>query len=125
MRRCDRRSLALSNGMLVMDEFYFGYNWNPETGKVGERATFDMSSHVTMIAPTGTSKGVSLEIPNLLLGFRNSSVISVDPSGQNAAVCAEARRKMGHTVLALNPKGLHVKKYLDLQSVGFNPMAAL
>lgn len=108
------------------DEFYLGYKWNPKAGRVSRRrVTFDLSSHVSMIAPTGTSKGVSIEIPNLLLGFRESSLISVDPSGQNLAVCGEARRAMGHRVLPINPKGLHVDRYPEMASVGFNPMTAL
>ena len=108
-----------------MDEFYLGYRWDPETGDVAGRETFDLSSHALMVAPTGASKGVSIEIPNLLLGFRSSSVVSLDPSGQNGAICAEARRAMGHIVLPINPKRLHVDRYPDLASVGFNPMDAL
>lgn len=108
-----------------MDSFYLGYRWNPKTGRVGKRETYDLRSHFTLIGPTGCSKGVSVEIPNLLLGLHRSSVVSVDPSGQNAAVCAEARRQAGSIVLPLNPMGLHLALYPDLQSVGYNPMAAL
>jgi type IV secretory pathway TraG/TraD family ATPase VirD4 len=105
-----------------MDEIYLGYAWNPETGG---KVTFDLSSHMAACSPTGSSKGVSLEIPNLALGLRNSSVVNPDPSGQNAAVCAAARAAMGHRLAPINPMGLHVKQYADLQSVGFNPLLTL
>lgn len=49
--------------------------------------------------------------------------MSIDPSGQNAAVCAEARRRAGYRVLCLNPLGQHVERYPDLLSVGCNPLA--
>jgi type IV secretory pathway TraG/TraD family ATPase VirD4 len=108
-----------------MDEFYNGYEWNPETGEISDRVMFDMSSHETAASPTGSSKGVSLEIPNLLLRLRNSSVVNPDPSGQNGAVCAAARAAMGHRIAPINPMGLHVKQYPDLKSVGFNPSMTL
>ena len=53
------------------------------------------------------------------------SVLSIDPSGQNAAVCAEARRRMGHDVICLNPFGMHVARYPDLASAGCNPLAGI
>jgi type IV secretory pathway TraG/TraD family ATPase VirD4 len=113
------------NAKQEVDEFYNGYEWNPETGEIGDRVTFDMSSHETAVSPTGSSKGVSLEIPNLLFGLRNSSVVNPDPSGQNAAVCTAARAAMGHRIAPINPMGLHVKQYPDLKSVGFNPSMTL
>jgi type IV secretion system protein VirD4 len=113
------------NAKQEADEFYTGYEWEPETGENGERVTYKLDAHMFMVSPTGSSKGVSIEIPNLLLGLRNSSVVGPDPSGQNSAVCAEARRKMGHRVLPINPKGLHTALYPDLASVGFNPVLTL
>jgi type IV secretion system protein VirD4 len=77
------------------------------------------------MAPTGVGKGVTLEIPNLLLGLRRMSVLSIDPSGQNAAVCAEARRRMGHETLMLNPFDLHVGRYPDMADIGCNPLLSL
>jgi type IV secretion system protein VirD4 len=100
-----------------------GVEWNPATGRTGAPVTFDLSSHFELLAPTGCGKGACLEIPNLLLGLKGVSVLSIDPSGQNAAVCAEARRRAGNDVLCLNPYGLHVARYPDLESVGFNPLA--
>src|ERR1700752_4694698 len=103
---------------------YCGNRWNPATGGEGAPVFVDLESNFELIAPPGAGKGAALEIPNLLLGLRGScSTVSIDPSGQNAAVCAEARRRAGNRVLSLNPLGLHVELYPDLQSVGCNPLA--
>jgi type IV secretory pathway TraG/TraD family ATPase VirD4 len=80
---------------------------------------------MTLIAPTGAGKGVCLEMPNLLVGLRNMSVLNIDSAGQNAAVCAEARRRMGHETLSLNPYNLHAALYPDLADVGCNLLTAL
>jgi type IV secretion system protein VirD4 len=92
---------------------------------MGGRENYGLASHVALLAPTGAGKGVTLEMPNLLIGLRKMSVLSIDPSGQNAAVCAEARRRMGHKTLCLNPFDMHVALYPDMQDVGYNPVAAL
>ena len=106
-----------------MVEIYVGNEWNPATGRTGKPVVCDLESNFELIAPPGGGKGAALEIPNLLLWLRDVSVVSIDPSGQNAAVCAEARRTVAkNDVLPLNPFGLHVGLYPDLQSVGCNPM---
>lgn len=97
---------------------YCGVEWKPETGNRGAPVVVDLESNFELIAPPGAGKGAALEIPNLLLGLRGCSVVSIDPSGQNAAVCNAARRGV-----CLNPYGLHVDRYPDLQSVGCNPLA--
>jgi type IV secretion system protein VirD4 len=108
-----------------MVEIYLGVEWNPETRRTGKPVTVDLESNFELIAPPGGGKGATLEIPALLMGLRGSvSVLSIDPSGQNAAVCAEARRKAAkNDVLCLNPFGLHVEQFADLESVGCNPLA--
>ena len=69
-------------------------------------------------------KGDILELPNLLLELSNTSVMSVDVTGQNAAITAAARRKMGCKTICINPTDLHVSTYPDLKSSGCNPMVA-
>lgn len=108
-----------------MDKILLGAKWNPKTGRAGSANTYDLRSHVTLIAPTGIGKGVTIEIPNLLLGLRHMSVLSIDPSGQNAAVCAQARRRMGHETLMLNPFNLHTALYPDMADIGCNPLVTL
>lgn len=108
-----------------MDKLLLGRRWNPRTGRIGRKEKYDLRAHATMIAPTGAGKGVTVEIPNLLLGLRGMSVLSIDPSGQNAAVCAEARRRMRHATTMLNPFNLHVGLYPDMADVGCNPLLTL
>jgi type IV secretion system protein VirD4 len=106
-----------------MVEIRLGVEWDWETGRTGKPVTVDLESNCLLVAPPGAGKGAALEIPALLDGLRGCSVLSVDPSGQNAAVCAEARRRAGNRVLCLNPFGLHVARYPDLVSAGSNPLA--
>jgi type IV secretion system protein VirD4 len=107
-----------------MVKILLGRKWKPDTGRKGKRVTVDLESNFELVAPPGAGKGAALEIPNLLAGLRGSvSVLSIDSSGQNAAVCAEARRTAANNkVLCLNPFALHVGMYPDLESAGCNPM---
>jgi type IV secretion system protein VirD4 len=107
---------------IILGKEWFPYRWFRRKGKP---VTCPLDGHFELVAPPGAGKGVSLEIPNLLLGLRNVSVLSIDPSGQNAAVCAEARRRMGQDVVCLNPLGMHVERYPDLESAGCNPLAGI
>jgi type IV secretion system protein VirD4 len=108
-----------------MVEILLGREWDWKKGRAGKPVVADLESNFELIAPPGAGKGAALEIPNLLLGLRGSvSTVSIDPSGQNAAVCAEARRTAAkNDVLCLNPFGLHVGRYPDLESAGCNPLA--
>src|SRR5271155_4316134 len=112
----------------MADEILLGVEWFPHKrfgGNTGRPVTCPLDGHFELIAPPGAGKGVCLEIPNLCLGLQNVSVLSIDPSGQNAAVCAEARRRMGHDVVCLNPFGMHTTRYPDLVSAGCNPLAGI
>jgi type IV secretion system protein VirD4 len=108
-----------------MVQIHLGVEWDHVKGRTGKPVTVDLESNCEIIAPPGAGKGAALEMVNLLDGLRGSvSVLSIDPSGQNAAVCAEARRTAANNeVLCLNPFGLHVERYPDLASVGSNPLA--
>src|SRR5262245_55923336 len=121
-----KRSLAMVNHVKIR----LGEEWDWETSKVGKPVEVELESNLEILAPPGAGTGASLEMVNLLAGLRDTgrgetvSVLSVDPSGQNAAVCAEARRtEAKNEVLCLNPFGLHVGLYPDLASVGCNPLA--
>jgi type IV secretion system protein VirD4 len=108
-----------------MDRILLGVKWNPRTGRTGRRVYYRLRSHFGMYGPSSVGKGVCLELPNLLHGLRRCAVVSIDPSGQNAAICADARRKFGHKVLCLNPFNLHVAEYPDLADIGFNPLVCI
>jgi type IV secretion system protein VirD4 len=110
----------------MADEIRLGVEWFPyDRRRTGNAVTCPLDGHFELIAPPGAGKGACLEIPNLCLGLQDVSVLSIDPSGQNAAVCAEARRGMGHDVLCLNPFGMHTEIYPDLKSAGLNPLAGI
>ena len=78
---------------------------------------YDGPGHLLTIAPTRTGKGVGTVIPNLLLAGR--SVICVDPKGENTAITAHARSRLG-PVHVLDPFGI-----TGQPSACFNPLAAL
>jgi type IV secretion system protein VirD4 len=110
----------------MADEILLGMEWFPHgRQRTGNPVSCPLDGHFELIAPPGSGKGVCLEIPNLCLGLQHISVLSIDPSGQNAAVCAEARRRMGQEVVCLNPYGMHIELYPDLKSAGYNPLAGI
>lgn len=57
--------------------------------------------HLLTMARTGSGKGVSAVIPNLL--SYPGSILVTDPKGENVAVTARARRTLGHQVHILDP----------------------
>lgn len=57
--------------------------------------------HTAVFAPTGVGKGVSFVIPYLLTC--PDSMVVVDFKGENVALTAQARRRMGHRVVILDP----------------------
>ncbi len=57
--------------------------------------------HSVVIAPSGAGKGVGIVIPTLL--DYSGSVLVTDIKGENYAVTAQARRRKGRTVYAIDP----------------------
>jgi type IV secretion system protein VirD4 len=74
--------------------------------------------HLITVAPTGAGKGVGCIIPSLLR--YQGPVIVIDPKGENYAVTAAARRKMGQKVVALDPFGIAGGKTDEIGR--FNPL---
>ena len=60
--------------------------------------------HLLTIAPTGAGKGTGCIIPTLLTW--DGPAIVVDPKGENYAVTADRRRKLGQRVKVLDPFGI-------------------
>lgn len=60
--------------------------------------------HLLTIAPTGAGKGTGCIIPTLLTW--DGPAIVVDPKGENYAVTADRRRKLGQKVKVLDPFGI-------------------
>jgi type IV secretion system protein VirD4 len=102
-----------------------GFEWDMQRGRYGKRVMFDgkTAPHLMVIGPNGSGKGTRLLIP-ALLEITGRSIVVIDPKGELAAVTAEWRRTVSDVVV-LNPFGLHVGRYPDLTSSGFNPLASL
>lgn len=60
--------------------------------------------HLLTVAPTRAWKGVSHIVPNLLR--YPGSVLVIDVKAENCMITADARRKMGQRVIAVDPFGL-------------------
>lgn len=70
-------------------------------------------SHLLTVAPTRSGKGVGQIVPTLLT-YQGSAFV-LDVKGENYAVTAEQRRKMGQKVIVINPENLE-------QSGRLNPL---
>jgi type IV secretion system protein VirD4 len=101
-----------------------GYEWDWRTGRTGLPVIYSDNRHVTVFGATRSGKGVSVEIPTLLMHdarskLRCDSVVSIDPKLQNLAVTIKWRLRLG-PVWVLNPRGI-----LGIPSIGFNPLLRL
>lgn len=73
-------------------------------GKMGYGSylyTGSYKGHILTIAATRTGKGVGVVIPNLLI--HKGSAVILDPKGENFAVTANKRVKLGNQVLYYDP----------------------
>lgn len=98
-----------------------------ELEDVQEPIVHDDEGHLITIAPTGSGKGRSVIIPNLLR--YNGPVIVVDPKGENYAVTADYRQSIGQKVVCLDPFRLCDKLMeggnLPGISASFNPFSIM
>lgn len=83
------------------------------TGK--ESVEHSGEGHLLTVAPTGSGKGRTAIIPNLL--HYKGSVVVIDPKGENYAVTSRYRRQMGHQVIKLDPFGV-----INSESDRLNPL---
>lgn len=84
---------------------------------------YDGDGHLVTFAPTGSGKGVSVIIPNLLhyLG----PTIVIDPKGENFAVTAKYRKSLGQKIYLLDPFHAIPDQILseyDVQREKLNPL---
>lgn len=90
-----------------------------------EDATDDIihqgEGHLITIAPTGSGKGRSVIIPNLL-NYQGSCIV-IDPKGENYAVTSRYRKSIGQEIIRIDPFDLCSKFDLgDLDEENhFNP----
>lgn len=78
--------------------------------------------HILTVAGTGSGKGVSAVIPNLLIYEGN--VVVIDPKGENYAVTARARQNLQQQVVCLDPFNVCRELLNEHGEVrgGFNPL---
>lgn len=80
------------------------------------------SGHILTVAPTGSGKGTSAIIPNLL---QHPWIFLIDPGGENTAIAARAWREKGYGFHSLNPWGMHTAAPWSLPSHSINPLGIL
>ena len=80
------------------------------------------SGHALTVAPTGSGKGISAIIPNLL---QHPWIFLIDPGGENTAIAAKAWRAKGYAFSCLNPWGMHRNQPWSLPSDSINPLNIL
>ena len=91
----------------------------------GAPITSQPESHALIIAQTGAGKGTRVIIPTLLR--YSSSMLIIDPKGENATVTARPRKNLGQQIQILNPWGVMKEHYskLGFQTATFNPLDVL
>ena len=62
---------------------------------------YDRDGHLVTLAPTGSGKGVSVIIPNLL-HYKGPTIV-IDPKGENFSVTARYRKELGQRIFLLDP----------------------
>lgn len=90
-------------------------------GMLGRRKVRYAGPHALTVGPSGSHKGTSVVLPNLL---EHRYIFTVDPGGENTAIASKTWRKRG-AFLCINPFGMFGDKPWALPRHGFNPLAML
>jgi len=105
---------------------FFGGSGHPISGDtVGIPMTSRPESHSLIVGKTRAGKGVNVVIPTLLRAYK-TSVLCIDPKGENAAITARARAGSNY-VHIVNPWGELGDAYerLGFPPATFNPLDML
>lgn len=107
-------------GELVVGEAYEPSKDFKQAGKA-PLLRFDGRGHLLTVAGSGSGKTTSIAIPNVL-AWKQGLVVH-DPKGELAALCGEARRQFGRTVVALSSDSpqsgsVNVIDWLDISHPG-------
>ena len=73
--------------------------------------------HLITFGPIGSGKNTTSQTPALLDWLNNTSALVIDPKGQLCALTTKQRRRMRHTIAALNPYDV-----LGIPSARYNPL---
>ncbi len=96
------------------DGFLIGYV--PDENGVWQPLTYNGDRHIGTEAPNRSGKGTTSIIPNLLV--RDSSVVVIDPKGENAMITAKHRQEvLGQDVFVVDPWAI-----TGLSTACFNPI---
>lgn len=86
-------------------------------GRYGRITLYDNSdTHIMLIAPTRSGKGIGFIIPTLIHSWIES-VITLDIKGENQVLTSNARRAMGNKVITMF--------FNDRRSIKYNPLEAI
>ena len=98
---------------------------NQEKGVyIGGGLHYTGDGHMLTVGGSGAGKGVNFIIPALLspaLVASGSSVVVLDPKGENLAICGEHLKRNGYKVLAINP--FNIPEISSFVKAGFNPFS--
>ena len=92
-----------------------------ENNVVRQNIHYSGENHLITIGKPGSGKGTTVIVPALLT--YEGSCLVIDPKGQNAAITANQRKKLGNRVFYLNPYGLFQDRLGA--TARFNPLAQL
>jgi type IV secretion system protein VirD4 len=91
---------------------------------VGGNEYFEGDGHMLLVGGSGAGKGVNFIIPALLspaLVASGSSVVVLDPKGENLAICGDHLERNGYKIITINPFNI-----LEIERFGsacFNPFS--
>lgn len=119
----------LENAELIGDRegdggLFLGYD-----REAGQAIIYEGEMHGLTVAPTRTGKGATAIIPNLMRSC--SSMLVIDPKGENARRSIAARRAKSHWVYVVDPWGIALEPDAYGQGVEpydimrYNPLAEL
>lgn len=91
---------------------------------IGGGRHFAGDGHMLLVGGSGAGKGVNFIIPALLspaLVRSGSSVVVLDPKGENLAICGEHFKRNGYKVISINP--FDIPEIKGFGSARFNPFS--
>ncbi|MHA6266348.1 type IV secretory system conjugative DNA transfer family protein [Aliiroseovarius sp. CAU 1755] len=89
---------------------------------IGRLGVYYKGAHAITFGVTGSGKGTSAILPNLL---HKRFLFVVDPGGENTAIASKAWRKAGMEMRCINPFAMFTGKPWNLPTDGFNPLDLL